>query len=117
MTKVPSVFDHLYNSFYVPRRNVRPQSAMPPPDDRPIGALEEIDNCAVKILTIRRRRENGDVETKTLKITLTLETEDHTVITLNRQGNRAIAEERGDLIITIRQAPHARERTWLSRSS
>jgi DnaJ-class molecular chaperone len=96
----------------------RYRAAAPPADDRPSGALDvrvsvectldEMYSCAVKILTVRRRRQDGDLETKTIKITLTPGTEDHTAITLSGQGNRAPGAERGDLIITIRQAPHAR---------
>jgi DnaJ-class molecular chaperone len=70
--------------------------------------LKEMYNCAVKILTIRRRWEDGDLETKTIKIMLTPGTEDHTAITLKGQGNRALGDGRGDLIILVHQAPHGR---------
>jgi DnaJ-class molecular chaperone len=124
-------FDKLYNSFYGPTAARRSRSdddaerlscsASPAPSQLPRQAdgsldihasvhcsLEEMYNAAVKLLTIRRRKENGDFETKTIKITLVPGTEDHRTITLPGQADRFVGNHRGDLVITIMQTPHPR---------
>jgi DnaJ-class molecular chaperone len=70
--------------------------------------LEEMYNQAVKLLTFVRRRESGACETKTIKITLTDGTEDHTTISLPKQGHRDLGKPPGNLMITILQQPHLR---------
>jgi DnaJ-class molecular chaperone len=63
-------------------------------------------NCASKVLSVSRRRENGQYETKPMKITLTLGLEDHTTIVLAKQGHKEQGQAPGDLIFLISQVPH-----------
>jgi DnaJ-class molecular chaperone len=133
-TRNSTEFDCLYNRFYGPKAAhhgrtdeaerlfcAAPQSPSGSGNDEgdaPDGSLdihvsvhcslEEMYNAAVKLLTIRRRKENGEFETKTIKITLVPGTEDHKTIRLPGQADRFVGNHRGDLIITIMQIPHAR---------
>jgi hypothetical protein len=72
--------------------------------------LEEMNDSAVKLLTIRRRKESGAHETRTktrtIRITLTLGREDNATISLQGQGDKAAGIAPGDLAITIIQLPH-----------
>jgi DnaJ-class molecular chaperone len=68
--------------------------------------LEEMYNCASKIISVSRRRENGQYETKPVKVTLTLGLEDHTTIVVARQGHREEGKTPGDLVFLISQVSH-----------
>jgi DnaJ-class molecular chaperone len=70
--------------------------------------LEEMYNCASKVMAVSRRRENGQYETKSVKITLTLGLEDHTTIVLAKQGHKEAGKMPGDLIFLISQVAHER---------
>jgi DnaJ-class molecular chaperone len=116
-----TTFDQLFNRIYS-------ETAPPPPPRRPPPipqppqtdtstldiklvvhcTLEEMFNQSVKLLTFVRRRESGECETRTVRITLTDGTEDHTTITLARQGHRDLGKTPGDVLITILQQPHER---------
>jgi DnaJ-class molecular chaperone len=70
--------------------------------------LEEMFDCAVKFLKASRQMEDGQYDTKSVKVTLTPGVSDRTIIPLQKQGNRETGRPPGDLILTICQVPHDR---------
>lgn len=70
--------------------------------------LEEMFNCESKMIKIERKRETGQVEVKSLKLTLTQGIPNKHVITVPKQGHRESGKIPGDLIFTIIQTPHDR---------
>jgi curved DNA-binding protein CbpA len=113
-----TTFDDLFRRIYsdgAPAPAPPPAAPAPAPDGGTLDinlvvhcTLEELFGRSVKLLTFVRRREGGDCETRTARITLTDGTEDHTTIALPGQGHRAIARAPGSVLITILQRPHAR---------
>lgn len=72
--------------------------------------LEEMYRGEAKVVKIERTRENGQIETKTIKLTLTPGVHNKPEIRVPGQGNKESGRPPGDLIFTIVQTPHDRFR-------
>jgi DnaJ-class molecular chaperone len=70
--------------------------------------LEEMFDLSVKYLQISRQMEDGETDSKSVKVTLTPGLQPDTEIRLENQGNRQHGHIPGDLILTIRQESHER---------
>lgn len=129
-----TAFDHLYGTVYgrpvsadeapAQRRPQPPASAVSRAGSDPTGAvepsaqrdvrvmvtctLEEMFECAVKLMSVTRRRESGQYEKKAVKVTLTRGVEDGKAICIPGQGHREAGQAPGDLYFVIAQLPHDR---------
>jgi DnaJ-class molecular chaperone len=115
-----TAFDRLYDSVYGRPMGDETPNPMPhstgavepsaPSDVRVIVTctLEEVFECAVKMMSVTRRRESGQYEKKTVKVTLTHGVEDGKAICIPGQGHREAGQAPGDLYFVIAQLPHDR---------
>ncbi|OHT17029.1 DnaJ domain containing protein [Tritrichomonas foetus] len=71
--------------------------------------LEDIYNCATKMLIVKRCID-GNIENKSLKVTLTPGIANGTKIVLKNQGNRETISHPHDMIFIITEMPHNRFR-------